>query len=284
MDEFIEKIVCNMWQYSPEFISLATLLTSLAFLECLFRIAGKSGLCAYNCIAICIANIQVLHITKYDTLPLPVPLGTVLFTTTFLSNNMISAKYGSAEANKSVILSFVVYAFFSVSLIMSLMHKPLQGDDFLRESYQNYLAMKRLFTPSMRILCASLISFALSQHVNVLIFKRINQAIIDVRLKRAFNFMRRLPLQRDKATSIQDIGQGVEKIEHLNVSSLVSVFLSGALDNLIFSLLAFYLWSPVRPSVSMLFNGYIIETTIVRCIVILAFLIVFRRRMSTMTH
>ncbi|MDR1208611.1 MAG: queuosine precursor transporter [Holosporales bacterium] len=269
-----------MWQYSPEFISLATLLTSLGFLEGLFRIAGKSGLCAYNCIAVCIANIQVLHITKYDLMPMPVPLGTVLFTTTFLSNNMISAKYGSSEAQKSVILSFVVYAFFSISLILSLMHKPLQGDAFLQESYQNYLAIKRLFTPSIRILCASLISFLLSQYFNILFFVRINKILTNVLHKGTLPWIRRV-VQQDNANLRQDIEHGAQKqAEHWNVSSLVSVFLSGALDNLIFSSLAFYFWGTVRPSISMLFNGYVLETTVIRCVVIFVSFIVFRTRMS----
>ncbi|MDR0630989.1 MAG: queuosine precursor transporter [Holosporales bacterium] len=244
MDGVVEQIIYYMWKCRPELVSFGVMLISLAFLEFFFRLAGKSGLCAYNCIAVCLANIQVLHVTKYDVFSVPIPLGTVLFTTTFLSNNMISAKYGPSEANKSVLLSFVAYAFFSISLILSLMHKPVQGDAFLQESYQNYLAMKRLFTPSLRILCASFIAFLFSQFFNVLIFKRVSRTQLN---KSVLNF--------------------------------ISVSVSGLLDNLVFSSLAFYFWGPIRPSLSTLFGGYVLETTVIRCAVALVFVVVFRRRM-----
>jgi uncharacterized integral membrane protein (TIGR00697 family) len=244
MDGFIARIVSYMWTVPPELVSIGVLGVSLAFLGALFRFAGKTGLCTYNSVAVCLANIQVLHVTKYCVSPFPLPLGTILYTTTFLSNNMLAIKYGAKEASKSVALSFMVYAFFALSLIISLMHKPFiePGNTFLEESFQNYLAIERLFVPSVRLFVASLGAFLISQSCNVFMFDRMGKELS---------------------------------------SNAISAFLSGVVDNIVFSFLAFYSLATFRPSLSVLLNGYILEVTIIRGIVILIFTILFRSRMRT---
>ncbi|MDR1597947.1 MAG: queuosine precursor transporter, partial [Holosporales bacterium] len=231
----------------PEAISLLILIVSLAFLKLLHKLAGKTGLCVYNSIAVCLANIQVLHITKYSLLPSALPLGTVLFTTTFLSNTMLSSKYGKQEATRCIYLTFVVYTFFAFSLIISLMHKPffLAEDPFTQQAYLNYQAMARLFTPSLRLLCASLAAFLASQFCNVCFFEKMRHSAHCAVAKAA---------------------------------GAISVLASSIIDNVVFSMLAFYVWSPVPASINVILQGYVLETLAVRCIVILVFTMVFRIR------
>lgn len=158
-------------------------LTILSFLFCsgvilvLLRSYGAMGLYVYNALAIIVANIQVLRFTVYNTYDGPVALGTVLFTTTFLVNDLLSEHYGKEAASKCVSLGFWVQIVMVVWMVLTLGHPlvPLSGEPSpaLLEAQISYEAMVQLFTPSLRMLMASLIAYWFSQWLDVFIFSKL---------------------------------------------------------------------------------------------------------------
>lgn len=239
MDLIFQQIIQSGTQLSAEISSLLVLLFSLMSLYFFYKKASLSGLYIYNILVVCLANIQILHVTQYTLCSTPLPLGTVLFTTLFLSNTVITDQYGVKAAQKGVILSLAVYAFFSISMILSLMHKPAIGnEEFLQQATINYQAMIRIFIPSLRIFLASLMAFGVSQIFNIFIFNKIKY-----------------------------------KVSNLYINQFISIFLASFLDHLIFTAFAFYVFANIKPSLDLFWNGYVIGSFIIRIIVVCFYII-----------
>lgn len=222
-------------------------LTGWTFVLCavailgLFRYFGVFGLYVYNALAITFANIQVLHLAQYTSFAEPVALGTVLFTTTFFVNDVISEHYGADYAKKSVILGFWIQLLILAWMMLALGHQlpGLEGaSPAIHEAHDNYLAMLRLFTPSLRILVASLVSYLCSQWIDILIFNRI-RTMTDGKL--------------------------------LWVRQNVAMFASGLLDTFLFSFMAWMLFSDVKISWHELIFTYVLSAQVVRIILNISF-------------
>lgn len=215
------------------------LLCTLAILA-LLRFYGVLGLYVYNALAIIFANIQVLRMTQYATFAEPVALGTVLFTTTFFVNDVITEHYGAKAAKKSIAFSFWTQLLVTLWMILALGH-PLpnaQAAAAMPEAQDNYHAMLQLFTPSLRILVASLISYVCSQWLDVVIFQR-----------------------------LRTITQG----KFLWLRQNTAMLLSGLCDNFLFSFLAWILLSTTPISWYELMFTYVLSAQVTRMLLNVCF-------------
>ncbi len=202
---------------------------------------GAFGLYVYNALAIVVANIQVLRFAQYNSFVEPVALGTVLFTTTFFVNDLLTEHYGPEHARKSVMIGFWAQVLTTVFMFITLAH-PLPdmtaSNANISMAHDNYLAMLQLFSPSMRILSASLIAYVLSQLLDILIFNR----------------MRKLT-------------QG----KFLWLRQNTAMLISGTFDTFVFSFLAWMLLSDTPISWSDLFFTYILSSQLLRFILNVCF-------------
>lgn len=222
-------------------------LTVWLFLLCAFailallRFYGAFGLYVYNAIAIVVANIQVLRFTEYDHFSEPVALGTVIFTTTYFVNDVLTEHYGAESAKKSITLSFWTQLLVCVWMLMALAH-PLpdlnNASSTVIEAHSNYTAMLQIFTPTWRILVASLISFLLSQWLDIMIFNRLRI---------------------------------ITKGKLLWFRQNMAMFISGIIDTFIFSLLAWMLLSEHPISWHELIFTYVLSSQILRFILNISF-------------
>ncbi|GHS92644.1 hypothetical protein AGMMS49949_05000 [Alphaproteobacteria bacterium] len=247
MEDVLDFVLAWGTSLPPEVVSVFVLFFSLAALSLFHKIFGLTGLYLYNALAICLANIQILHITHYSFFSSPTPLGTVLFTTTFFANTLMTNLYGAKAARRGILLSFLAYSFFAFSMILSLLHVPVIGeggeaqdasarpDAFLLQAQKNYEAIKCLFLPSLRILGASLFAFAASQLTSVATFQRLKKGT---------------------------------KGHLLGLRHGASIFLSSFVDHFLFSYLAFFLFVTPKPSLTMLWMGYGLDSFILRYVVI----------------
>lgn len=235
MDEIFQSLLQKGLTFSPEFVSLACLLFALISLESFHLWGGLVGLNIYNALVVCLANLQVLHITQYCLFTAPLPLGTVLFTTLFLSNTLLVETYGAEAGRQSVGLGMAAYIFFALSMLLSLAHRPAVGEEmFLQQAQLNYDALVRVFVPSGRIFVASLVSFGVSQLVNIAVFERLQK----------ISSRRVLPWSR-----------------------LGTLLLSGLVDNTVFSYVAFVFLAPTPVPIPVLWRGYILGSLGVRIVV-----------------
>lgn len=224
----------------------AEALTLWSFVICgfsilaLFRSHGVFGLYVYNALAIIIANIQVLRFTQYENFAEPVALGTVIFTTTYFVNDLITEHYGVEYAKKSVTLSFWTQILVILWMLLALGHPlpDINNNATLELGHANYSAMLQLFSPSLRILIASLIAYLCSQWLDILIFNKLRTLT-----KQKFVWFRQN----------------------------MAMFISGMVDTFIFSFLAWMLLSETPISWHELFFGYVLSSQILRSILNIAF-------------
>lgn len=192
----------------------------------------------FNVLGVVIANIQVLKVAPFAFIPEPVALGTLLFSTTFLASDILTEHHGKDAAKLGIKLSFFAQIFTTLVMLITLMYPSSGGitghdsDRLLRDDVQT--AMYTLFSPSFRILVASLVAFYISQ-------------VFDISI---FNYIKKLT--KNKMMWLR-----------LNVASL----LSGLLDNIIFSTLAWVVLSPQPVGFETLMYTYILGTYAARVLV-----------------
>lgn len=226
-DQLINPLIHLLQHYSSETVSGLTFLCSLVFILGLMRFFGKVGLYAYSILATIIANIQVLKVAEFGLSPEPVALGTVIFATVFLVSDIITEHYGKEAAQRGVWLSFIAQIFLTIMMLLTIGHRPLEGD-------MAHVAIETLFLPSPRLLIASLTAFAISLIFEIQVFHRLSKATGGKMLWLRAN---------------------------------VSAILAALLDNIIFSTLAWVILAPTPVTLKSLIFTYILGTYFARVIV-----------------
>lgn len=242
MDSLIrESIYWLQFHTSAEALTIWLLLLCAVAILALLKFYGVFGLYVYNALAIIFANIQVLRFTQFAYFSEPVALGTVLFTTTFFVNDVISEHYGLEAAKKSVTLGFWAQVLITAWMILALGH-PLPASSnasiTIQAAHTNYTAMLQIFTPSLRILIASLIAYFCSQWLDIILFNRLRK-----------------------------LTQG----KFLWLRQNVAMLTSGIFDTFIFSFLAWMLFSETPISLHELIFTYILSSQIMRCLLNISF-------------
>ena len=215
---------------NAEILSLISLAICCFSVLCFMRFFGKSGLFVYSSIAIIISNIQVLKLTQYSFIENPVALGTVVFSTTFAVDNILTEFFGAQEARKNVFLGFLSYFMFTLLMRMAIFHPEVSQN----ECVNLYREMKSLFSPSTIIFISSLAAYLVSQLTDICLFSF---------LKKIF------------------------RGKYLTGRSLISMAVSTFLDNLTFSVLAWIVFSDNPVSWRTLWSTYIFITYLIRLVI-----------------
>ncbi|MCD6056040.1 MAG: hypothetical protein K0R12_1002 [Gammaproteobacteria bacterium] len=237
----ITSLITFLNSFTPEFPALLLFFFSSLMILTMTRFFGKTGLYVYGALAIVIGNIQVLKGTHFLFWENPVALGTLIFSSTFVVTDTLTECFGSSAARRAVGLGFMASLFVTVSMLLTLGTKPLDiaitDPDFHFVTAHN--AMMVLFTPSAAILTASLSAYLLSQLLDILIFQKLRQS----------SGKRGLWFRTSVATSI--------------------AFL---IDNTVFSVLAWKVFSANPVSWHSLIWTYILGTYILRIITLIAYI------------
>lgn len=213
-----------------ELLSVATLLSCFIFIIILLRFFGKNGLYVYGAIAVIISNIQVLKLTQYSFVDFPVALGTVVFSTIFAVDNILTEHYGLNSAKKSVYISFAGYIFFTLIMQITNMHPFVEHSECINMHFE----LIKIFDPAVAILSASLISYFISQMSDVYLF----------------DFLKR-----------------VLRGKLLPLRSFAVMSIATFLDNMVFSVLAWIVFAKNPISFSSLFTTYVLATYFMRLLV-----------------
>ncbi len=235
MDDFAFSYFLAFGQHLGfEGISFLLLLISYFSILIFWRFFGKTGLYVFNVLAVVAANIQVLKITPVLFSSEPVALGTLLFATTFVVSDILTEHHGASAAKAGVMLSIASQMLMMVWMTVTLCYPTIGGGvEDIRHNHQAMMldpvqnALYILFAPSLRLFIASMLAFAISQWVDIFLFNWLMS-----QTQHRFLWLRS------------------------NVATLVS----GFIDNLIFSILAWIVLSPTPVSWSTLFMTYILGT------------------------
>ena len=129
----------------------------------MYRYFGKTGLFCWTAIATILANIEVLRVV--EAFGIEQTLGNILFASTFLVTDILSEKEGAEDARKAVRLGIVTSILFILLSQSWLLYTPADGD-WAGESFQV------IFSNTPRLICASLIVYALCQRLDVWLYHR----------------------------------------------------------------------------------------------------------------
>ena len=144
-----------------ELFLIITLLVSFGGTILFLKIFGKGGLFAWIGICTVLANIEVtllVHAFGMDQ-----TLGNTLFAATFLATDILSEIYGKKEATKGVLAGIFTSLSFILLSFMWVRYIPAEGD--WASEY-----VKGLFSNTPRMLLSSLIAYAISETVDVLLY------------------------------------------------------------------------------------------------------------------
>ncbi|MDR2158033.1 MAG: queuosine precursor transporter [Holosporaceae bacterium] len=213
-----------------ELLSFSTLILCFLTILIMARFWGKNGLFAYATVAVIASNIQVLKLTKYALVNDPVALGTVLFSTIFAVDNILTEYYGAKTARKCVWMSFFCYLFFALVMKIAILHPIVYHSKCLNLHRE----LQNLFSPCFTFFISSLVSYIVGQMTDIFVFSS---------LKR------------------------IMKSEYVSVRSLISMAISTFVDNCVFSILAWIVFADNPISLSSLWNTYIFITYGVRLII-----------------
>ena len=238
MDNITFSIINYLHGLSSELLSFILFVTCSFIILFMLRFFGAVGLYIYNTIALIMANIQVLTAAEFSFSSKPVALGTVVFATTFLVSDILTEYYDKETAKTALWLSFWGQVFVTVVMVFSLGYKVIETSSLPSEvatvCMTNSLAMLQLFSPSPRLLAASMLAYVISQLFDIWVFHKI----------RNLSHNRWLWLR-------------------VNASTL----LSGLLDNAVFSVLAWVILNPIPVDFSTLVFTFILGTYLIRVII-----------------
>ncbi len=215
-----------MWlqQFSAEGLTLALFLCCGILILFMMRVFGAVGLMVYNSLAVVVANIQVHKASTFKFFHEPIALGTVVFASIFYVSSILTEYYGKAEAKKAVWLSFAGMVLITVFMFFTLGFKPAVG---YQESHD---AMCVLFLPAPALLISSLVAYVIGQQNDIWLFSLLSK------------------LTAGKALWLRTF-----------VSTLIATFL----DNVVFSVLAWMIFSSHPLPWETVFFTYILGTYII---------------------
>ena len=137
------------------------IIIDLSFLLISFYIWGKVGIIAIISSNVVLMNIFVLK--GMVLFGLPATGGNVLYASIFLSTDILEEYFGRKEARKAVFIGFFISIIFLIAAAFILAFKPANWDLY-------HPAMKKLFTPTWRIVGASMLAYLISQNLDVITY------------------------------------------------------------------------------------------------------------------
>jgi len=229
VDSLNQTFILVTWFYFLFFCLLIILI--------LLKLFGEIGMYIYTVIAIIAANIQVLKIVEFPFFNSPIALGTILFSSTFLTTDILSEYYGIKFARKNIIIGFVGFLIMTIFMLFTIGFPPLSeivaGDEYIwaMSTQDNLLS---IFLPFPTFFAASMIAYLFSQYFDVWFYYK-----ISIITKKKFLWLRN------------------------NISTMTSALL----DNFIFSLFAWIILNPNPLDFNTVLFTFILGTYILRIII-----------------
>lgn len=188
---------------------------------------GKIGLYIWVPISTILANIQVVMLVRL--FGMDATLGNILYAGGFLVTDILSENYGREEAKTAVKIGFFSLISMTALMQVAILFTPLD----IPESLELFNSVKSIFSLMPRLAAASLIAYLISQFHDVWLYETI---------KNKFPAVKYLWLRNNGSTLISQI-----------------------LDNLIFTVIAFYGIYPFAVLVQIFISTYIIKMIVAIC-------------------
>lgn len=227
----LEFAIHSLQSFPPAGMLLLLYAASILGLVGFYKTLGHVGLYVYVPIAVLVSNLQSLKVVHLFPFSEPVAMGTLTFMTTFLATDVLAEYHGRESAKKAIWSGFIGVLLFIGLMLLTLGVRPLAGENFPQHFQANHRALEILFLPGPALFSASLIAYLVSE-------------FMDVRL---YLWIKRLTQGRQ-----------------LWLRAFLSTAVSGLLDNIVFSVLAWKTFAPTPVETRTLIFTYILGTYFMR--------------------
>ncbi len=156
-----------------EWLWFATIAVDLSFAVLLYRLFGRQGLYASIVIGLLLANLQGPKLTQI--FGLQTSMGVILYSSIYFSTDLLSERYGRREANRAVLIGFVVSIMIIVMTSISLMYLPSTDVKTAAFAQNVHQATQTLFSFTPRFILGSLLAYLISQSFDVWIYHVIRE-------------------------------------------------------------------------------------------------------------
>ncbi len=139
-----------------------------------YRLFGRTGLYGVVIFSLLLANIMGPKLTVIAGLQ--TSMGVILYSSIFFATDLLSEKYGRAEAQRAVFLGFFVSIALVVMTQISLRFLPSTLPQTSVFAQSVHAATVTLFDYTPRFVFGSLLAYLVSQSFDVWVFHRIRDA------------------------------------------------------------------------------------------------------------
>ena len=164
-------------QLNQEVLWLLTIVLDLGFAILLYRLFGRYGLYGSIIFSILLANIQGPKLTM--VFGMQTSMAVILYSSIFFATDLLSEKYGRAEAQRAVMLGFAVSVMTVIITQLSLLYAPSSDPSTSEFALRVHEATVVLFDITPRFVFGSLLAYLISQSFDVWVFHRIKQLTQD---------------------------------------------------------------------------------------------------------
>lgn len=126
-----------------------------------YYLFGKKGLLIWNCVALIMANIEVIILI--DAFGLTMTLGNVCFASSFLVTDLLCEKYTRKDANMTVLTGFLVTIVFVLITQFWLLYTPAESDKVM----PHFIG---IFTNTPRVILAGIIVYLIVQLLDIKLY------------------------------------------------------------------------------------------------------------------
>jgi uncharacterized integral membrane protein (TIGR00697 family) len=158
---------------NQDLLWLFTLFADLGMTVVLYHLFGKQGLLASIVLAILLSNLQGPKLTII--LGMQTSLGVIFYSSIFFATDLLSEKYGRAEANRAVIIGFAVSVIIVLMLSLALLFQPSTQPEVAEFSADIHAAFQSILDFTPRFVFGSLFAYLISQSFDVWFFHEIKK-------------------------------------------------------------------------------------------------------------
>ena len=153
------------------------LVVVFSLIPIMLRLFGSAGMFIFIAVGILAANIQVLKSASFAFYAAPIPLGTVVFSATYIATDVLTEYYGRATARKAVWMGFAAMLLMTAMMLLALGYRPMNAEEAAASGMEwalaNHEHILALYVPQVIFLVAGLSSYLISQFNDIFVFQKI---------------------------------------------------------------------------------------------------------------
>jgi len=169
----IPEFIQTFYQNHQDLLWFTTLILDLGITIGMYRLFGRDGLLGCIVLAILLANIQGPKLTII--FGLQTSLGVIFYSGIFFATDLLSEKYGRAEASKAVLIGFAVSVIVVLMMSLALMFQPSDQPNTAEFSMRIHESFQAILNFTPRFVFGSLLAYLISQSLDVWLFHKIKE-------------------------------------------------------------------------------------------------------------